>query len=254
MPDQAGRTIYFYFAFTESKQGKTGLTVTYNVVRKSSGAVVVDGGTASALDATKLPGLYFGSYTTLAGTDSDFLAMAHTATTSVDAQDVYALQQVGMPWIERLDASISAISDSIQASLGTYASGPDIVRRRGDSWSISITGLGALTGYTSLWFTVKDGADDADSAAIIQIKKNASGTGDGLIYLNGAAGTAGQGSITIDDASAGDITIALDEAATLLLPHGGGKHYDIQVLISGTVTTLTEALFGITGDYTRAVT
>lgn len=159
-------------------------------------------------------------------------------------------------WIllQTTTSQIDSISSAVQADLGTYQSGPDITRRRGDSWSIAVTGLGAITGYTSLWFTIKADAGQPDTAAAVQIKKNASGLNDGLIYLNGAAGTAGQGSITIDSAGSGNITIALDEAASLQLPVGGGLHYDIQVLNSGAVTTLAEGMFNVSRDYTRAVT
>ena len=154
-----------------------------------------------------------------------------------------------------LPASISALSTLISAELSntsdSTASGA-ISRTRGNTWSISTT-IGAITGYTSLWFTVKHSKDDADSEAILQIKKNASETGDGLIYKNGSSDvTAGNGSITVSDASTGAIVIALDEADTDDMPVGA-FYYDIQALISDTITTPDSGTFTVTADVTRSI-
>ena len=135
------------------------------------------------------------------------------------------------------------------ASIVAAVSGSDLTIKRGDSLSASITGLGALTGYTTIWFTVKNQMSDADSESIIQID-----TDTGLVYLNAeAAANAANGSITIDDAVAGDITITLDESETDdLVPHRG-LYYDVQMLNGGDVTTLTEGLCRIAGDVTRSI-
>ena len=127
-----------------------------------------------------------------------------------------------------------------------------ITRKRGNSWSIALT-LGAITGYTSLWFTAKLNTEDADTAAIIQIKKNASGSGDGLLYVNGAAPTsAALGSITVSDATTGAIVVALDETITDDLTPDA-YYYDCQVLISGNVTTPETGTLTVTADVTRSV-
>jgi len=103
-----------------------------------------------------------------------------------------------------------------------------------------------------LWFTLKRAPADVDASAIVQIKKNASGTGDGLLYLNGAAGTAALGSITVNSATS--LTIVLDETATDDLEPEDALYYDIQMLVSGAVTTITEGVCDITADVTRSVT
>jgi hypothetical protein len=107
--DQAGRTKYFYFPFKDKSTGlgKTSLAVSYSVVRKDTGALVVNGGTASAMDATNLPGLYVGSYAVPSSVDSDFLAYATTTDTTVSEQGVFSLQEIGYPWLANLDATIS---------------------------------------------------------------------------------------------------------------------------------------------------
>lgn len=136
------------------------------------------------------------------------------------------------------------------ASVTAAVTGSDITCQRGDTLSAALTDVGALTGYSKIYFTVKQDSADADSASIIQIEKT-----DGLKYLNGAAaGTAANGSITIVDEATGDITIALDEVETAKL-NPGSYSYDVQIVrTAGTVSTLTAGTFEVAADITRAVT
>lgn len=127
-----------------------------------------------------------------------------------------------------------------------------ITRRRGNSWSISLT-LGDITGWTSLWFTIKSNDDDIDSAAILQVKLNATGLLDGLLYVNGAAATNDAlGSITVSNAGTGAIVVAVDETITDDLTPGEYV-YDAQVLIAGNVSTPDSGTFTVTSDVTRSV-
>lgn len=136
-----------------------------------------------------------------------------------------------------------AVAQQVEALDGTT-----LTIRRGDSLGVSITGLGDISGRSKLWFTVKSSTGEADSAALIQIEETA-----GLLYINGAAaGTAANGSITVTDESAGDLTIALDEMETAKLSPSGSLSYDIQILDSGDITTLTDAEANVTADVTRA--
>jgi hypothetical protein len=84
----------------------------------------------------------------------------------------------------------------------------------GDTWTQAATSLGNLTNKT-VSFAIKAKARDTDNESIIRIVE-----GSGLIRLNGAATTAGWGSITIDDDVAGDITLRLESDATSLLTSG----------------------------------
>jgi len=144
------------------------------------------------------------------------------------------------------------LTQSSTSTTDSTAAG-SISRRRGDSWSISLT-VGALTGYTSLWFTVKADRDVADSAAIFQIKLNSPSASDGLLYVNGTDATDGtKGSITVSNASTGAIVIALDESITDDLPTGAW-YYDVQALISGAVSTPDSGTFTVTADVTRSIT
>ena len=145
-----------------------------------------------------------------------------------------------------------AICASVVANNTDATAAGSITRRRGDSWSIALT-LGAITGWTSLWFTVKSNHDDADTAAILQVKLNATGLLDGLLYVNGAAANDALGSITVSDASTGAIIVAVDETITDDLTPGEYV-YDAQALISGNVTTPDSGTFAVTSDVTRSVT
>ncbi len=135
------------------------------------------------------------------------------------------------------------------AQVAAIVAGSTITVMRGDSWSISLTGLGSLATRSKLWFTAKRHHGDADTTSVIQIR-----LAGGLIYLNGAAGIAGDGSLTVDDEDKGNITIALAASSSKLLPPGS-YDYDVQMLTTtGAVQTMTNGVLTIVGDYTRAVT
>lgn len=107
MIQSTGQGITFYFPFTESKLGKTGLSTSVYIYRRSDLSLVVNG-----LSGTELGrGIY---YYTLAGastgTASDYIAIAETATTSVDSRVSYALWVVGPTWVQRLDMALSSIA------------------------------------------------------------------------------------------------------------------------------------------------
>jgi len=135
----------------------------------------------------------------------------------------------------------------------SVVSGTTITVVRGDTVAIAITGLGNLTGNSKIWFTVKAGYDDADTAAKIQVEKTA-----GLVYLNGAvAVTPTNASLAIDVLATGDITITLKAALTAALRPTAGLLYDVQWLDgSGHIHTLTYGQCNVTGtpDITRAIT
>ena len=139
----------------------------------------------------------------------------------------------------------------------TTLSGSTITVVRGDTATIDIDGLGDISTRTKLWLTVKQKYSQADSASIVQILKSnpADPANDGLVVLNGSTDTTkSQGSITVDDQVAGDITIVIDDAATALLTPQACV-YDIQVLRSdGTVTTLTTGDLDVNADVTRTTT
>ena len=199
-----------------------------------------------------------------ANMDTQLAAVAKTGAdgdtleTLSDQIDAVALEATAQAILEDTGTTLPALLTSTLASfVNTYSTDAttagSITRRRGDSWTIVPAALGVLTGYTSLWLTIKRSHDDADSASVLHVKKNASGLLDGLLYLNGAASTSNLASITVTDALTGVISIAVDEAATKELAPGE-YYYDIQTLISGNVSTPDSGTFTVTADVTRSVT
>ena len=148
--------------------------------------------------------------------------------------------------------SLEAIKDRLNnvAVTATTVTSSEISDYRGDRWSISITSLGDISGRTGekLYFTVKrDKVDDYDAAALVQV-----GETTGLIRINGAAaGTAANASITVSDASAGDITIVVEETETAKLPVLNDIYFDVKMVDSNGTKTLTNGTFNILADVTR---
>lgn len=121
----------------------------------------------------------------------------------------------------------------------------------GSTFSASITGLGSLANKAKLYFTAKRKIEDADASAIIQIEEIG-----GLLVLNGAAaGTPANGSLTVDDAVAGDITITLSEVETTKLLKEN-LFYDIKIIRTvGTIASVLQiGILVITEDVTDAIT
>lgn len=141
------------------------------------------------------------------------------------------------------------------AAIAATLTGTTISIQRGDTLSIAFTGLGDITDYSSLWFTIKPTLGDLiDAAATLQISLTLGTNGvDGIVYIEGTAPTdVANGSITLDDVAAGDITIALSALETAKLVINSSAEYDVQILrTGGNVTTLTRGSCSIVDDVTR---
>lgn len=188
----------------------------------------------------------------------DELLSGHAIVGSTGAA-LTAAGAAGDPWSTALPGSydggtagaiIGGLADIDTSSVSVVAaiSGTTITVLRGDTLTVTISGLGDISTRTKLWFTAKADKGDADTAAIVQIEETA-----GLVRLNGAAGTALLGDITVTDEDAGDITITLDETATDDLVVRSNMSYDVQMLTLTAVTTLTSGTLHVTADVTRAV-
>lgn len=157
-----------------------------------------------------------------------------------------------------IDANVDAIkvkTDALDNSAVTFVTavnGTTITVLRGDTLSGALTDIGALTDYVSIDFTVKQNYSQTDDEAIVRIRKNASGTDDGLLRFNGAAATANLGSIAIDDLASGDITITLAASCTDDLSTGNYV-YDVQMITASAVDTLTYGKLAVSSDVTRAI-
>lgn len=158
-----------------------------------------------------------------------------------------------------VDANVDAIkvkTDALDNSAVTFVTavnGTTITILRGDTFSGVLTNIGALMDYVSIDFTVKRGTGELDADAVLRIRKNASNTSEGLVWLNGATHATGtDGSITITDAPTGDVTIMLKANITDDL-EPGAYVYDIQLIEAGKVSTLTSGVLNVTADVTRLV-
>ena len=195
------------------------------------------------------------------GADSDTL---ETLSDQVDSAALEATLTAikGAGWSTETLAAIKVLIDAIKAKTDgldisainfvTVVNGSTITILRGDTFSATLTDVGALTGYVSIDFTVKRSTSNTDDEAVIRIRKNVSGTGDGLLRLNGAAPITETGEIVIDDEATGDITITLDETATDSLEIGAYL-YDVQLITATAVKTLTSGRLNVTSDVTRAI-
>lgn len=77
--------------------------------------------------------------------------------------------------------------------------------------------------------------------------------GDGLVYLNGAAGTKADGSLTVDQA-AGTVAIRIEATATDDLTRQSGAGYDVKVQSTAAgVTLLTEGTCNIQMTETKTI-
>lgn len=179
-----------------------------------------------------------------AGWTTETLKVIKDAVTNVDGDVADVFDDVG-DVLDKLNVSTVQFVTSVVGSTITIL--------RGDTLSASLLNLGSMESYVSLDFTVKASTHQSDDAALIRVRKNASGLTDGLLRLNGAAHTTGtDGSITINDAPTGDITIMLKATVTDdLVP--GTYVYDIQLIEANGVSTLTTGSLIVTADVTRLV-
>lgn len=158
--------------------------------------------------------------------------------------------------LEIIGEKVDDVLDKLNVSSVEFVTavvGSTITILRGDTLTASLLNLGSMESYVSLDFTVKASTHQSDDAALIRVRKNASGLTDGLLRLNGAAHTTGtDGSITINDAPTGDVTIMLKAGVTDdLVP--GTYVYDIQLIEAAEVTTLTTGSLIVSADVTRLV-
>jgi hypothetical protein len=116
MIENSGNSIIFYWHYTTDGVSTTGLTVTadvYEVARDGTATLVVDDGACTEVGA----GIY--RYLLASGTvdaAAEYIAVAHTATDTVDAQDIPAMWVIDRAGTEKLDTGITLADDAITAS------------------------------------------------------------------------------------------------------------------------------------------
>ncbi len=151
---------------------------------------------------------------------------------AITAEDVWAHAQ------RTLTSAAQLPEDETSAEL--------ITRRRGDSWSVSLAGLGNIEDAEEIWLTLKRQPNQLDSAAVLQVTS----TGGLVIGLTAEPTDA---AIAVDDATAGNVTITVEPAATKLVAPRTYE-YDIQVRrTGGQIQTLAAGQWTVLPDVTRSV-
>jgi hypothetical protein len=127
----------------------------------------------------------------------------------------------------------------------------DLELYRGDTWVQPIARLGDISAATDIWFTAKRDKDNTDAEADILISETV-----GLEVINQVAATvAGNGSITVTDATVGNITVRLEAVETAKLTDKKSHwYYDVQWTDGTDVESPRTGRLTVTGDVTRTVT
>lgn len=287
MLEQQGNALPFLAFYTESKLGKTGLTPTVDVFENL--VQIISSGTA--IEVGK--GLYYYQLPAInVDADALYSAVFRTTYSGVDQRDIPALWIVGRDWVDRIDTIISSRatpeevwtyvtrtltesggSSLTAAEVWSYATrtitglsitpqdlldslSETIVNiRRGDTYTQVFNSPEVLSGYTNIWMTLKGNINrtEADSESIFQIKINASGVGNGLLYVNGApAADSSLGSLTVDTIN-NTVTAELHQSITTNFLPVMSKPVDLQMLKDGDIKTIVDGSARIYGDVTRAI-
>jgi len=134
------------------------------------------------------------------------------------------------------------------AAIVAAVSGTSVTQVRATTWNFSITGMGSIADRAEFFFTLKRRTRDGDADALVKIEETI-----GLQVINGqTAGTPANGSITVTDAAAGDVTVVLADEETAKLSEEANLVYDFKKITAGGVSTqLTTSRFNITSTVTE---
>jgi hypothetical protein len=129
-------------------------------------------------------------------------------------------------------------------SITAAVSGSSITDIRGDTWVIDVTNL--TLDSNQIQFAIKRRASDSDDNALLLIDKTT-----GLLRLNGAAGTASDGTLAYAGTT---LTITVKAGATAQLPVGGFVYGIQSITAAGAVSEPYGGLFVISADAVRTTT
>lgn len=177
-----------------------------------------------------------------------------TAVWAIATSALTAAGSIGKFFMDNWTAARAALLDYLSAtgvvSVNSRLSGTRLRLTRCVTNTIPITGLGSLSAYTKIWFTVKGVKEtDADSASQLQVEK----TG-GCLYLRGATGTASDATLTVTDAVLGNISIKLKPAAAAKLQAMAAVAWDVKGSDGTDAVTLIEGTGYIEDPVTQRLT
>lgn len=169
-----------------------------------------------------------------AGWTNETLAKIVTDIAAISAGSGATAEEV---W-EYVSRTLTQTATSITSSI----SGSTITDVRGDTWSIDITDL--TLDSNKQQFAIKRHAGDADSAALLFVDSD-----DGLLYINGAAGTAGDASLSYAGTT---LTLTVKPAATATIPTGTHLYGIQSVTAAGVVNEAYGGTFTVQADVVKA--
>lgn len=153
-----------------------------------------------------------------------------------------------MNWSGTAEVVPIDVSLTNSTTVVSAVSGGVINAYRGSTWSFNLV-IGNISGFSKLWFTVKNGINDSDAQSVVQIEQSA-----GLLVLNGSSTvTTGDGSITVNNATTGSITITLKPSSSSHIAIATGINYDVKVLVGAVVSIMADGRgkMNVLGDVTR---
>jgi hypothetical protein len=249
---KTGETVAVQFAVSDPETG--GLV---NADALPAGVLILNGANnaATVTVVNVSTGVYSASVTlpTIADGDELQIRIAATVATVAGGGIVWQGEGVTKRPADVADAVWAYATRTLtqtSAAVAAALTGSTITIRRGDTLTVSIAGLGSLAGRTKLWIAAKADRGHPDAAALFLIEETSK-----LSVINGTpATTSTNGTLTVTDAVAGDITIVLAGAETAKLAELTGGAYDVQILEAAGPRTLTDGTLNITLDVTRATT
>lgn len=150
--------------------------------------------------------------------------------------------------LAELDEIQGRLAPDVEITTVNVVDGGTITVRRGTTWRIQLNGLGDIADREKLYLTFKLSKDHADSKAIAQWEET-----QGLLRFNGAAATAGDGEMEVQDEDEGDTLTTLEAEVSADAPRITAGHWDVKIVRdSGRVDVITEGELVITEDVTRA--
>ena len=172
---------------------------------------------------------------------------------------------IGKLIVDNLNSTVSGIAAAVwtyvirtltstAAQTTAALSGSTLTVTRASTFNATITGLTIPATWTEVYFTAKSDQNLTDAQSTIQIRVSNPGIGtDGLLYLNGAVGTAAQASLVVNQ-SGGTVAITITDDATALLVAGQVLMYDLKAKTSmGTTQVLAGESLIINSTPTRTV-
>lgn len=124
-----------------------------------------------------------------------------------------------------IDDLLANLASIPAVTLASILAGTALTIERNASISFTVTGMGDISDRTKLAFTMKAASDLADTQAYLKIEKVEAGAVNHITRINKAApatGTDADGTITVDDAVAGDVTITVAPRSAALIPLTSG--------------------------------